>query len=70
MQRTIGDKAGLSSTLNEFVARYYYFIRCFITSHRILDEAYGVFFDTLEAQARNLARTILVGLCQLRYVIS
>jgi len=29
------------------------------TLNEITDEAYGVFFETLEAQARNLARTIL-----------
>ncbi|EJD05807.1 oligomeric complex COG6 [Fomitiporia mediterranea MF3/22] len=42
MRRTIGEKAGLSDTLNE-----------------ITDEAYKVFMDTVEAQARSLARTLL-----------
>ncbi|KAL5511670.1 COG6 [Sanghuangporus vaninii] len=42
MRRTVGEKAGLSETLNE-----------------ITDEAYKVFMDTVEAQARSLARTIL-----------
>lgn len=30
--------------------------------HRITDEAYKVFFDAIEAQARSLARTLLVRL--------
>ncbi|KAI5122053.1 hypothetical protein M0805_006037 [Coniferiporia weirii] len=42
MRRTIGDKAGLSDTLNE-----------------ITNEAYQIFFDAVEAQARGLARTLL-----------
>ena len=27
---------------------------------RLTDEAYGVFFEVLEAQARSIARTLLV----------
>lgn len=38
---------------------------CLPDGFRITDEAYEVFMDTVEAQARSLARTLLVRMSNL-----
>lgn len=63
MSRTIGESADLSGTLNEFVFKWY--LPCKLRLNgplRIMEEAYGAFYNTVEAQCRSLARTILVSI--------